>query len=323
MSEGRTTFVKPKYLSDEWFKVRRTIDGGTVFGASECPALMGVSPFDTLEDLVIKKINPQFVQNNPATLRGHILEPALIDHCRNEYNADIEVPEVMFRRQRLVATLDGVEFEGGKPKRVFEAKTTTAYSVDEPLPASYFWQGQAQLETTGADYVVFVCLDRNMRIGFWELYPDFEAIKELQNQAELIGKKIDSNEYITNRDIPFTSQQIEALFPEPEGEIELDGSFINLIEMWGALKEQSDAVKAQEQEIKNQIANAMRDKEYGIIGGQRVLSYKRQTRKGGVDYEGFIKSNPHLAEALKDFKKPDSEFRVLRRLANKQTNNQN
>ena len=318
MSEERTTFRKPKYLSDEWFKVRRTIDGGTVFGASECPALMGVSPFDTLEDLVIKKINPQINKNNPATMRGHILEPALIDHCRSQYKAEIEVPEVMFRRQRLVSTLDGVEYAEGKPIRVFEAKTTTAYSIDEPLPASYFWQGQAQLETTGADYVVFVCLDRNMRIGFWELYPDFEAIKELQTQAELIGQKIDSNEYVTNRDIPFTASQIEALFPEPEGEVELDGSFVNLIEMWGALKEQSDTIKQQEQDIKNQIASAMRDKEFAVIGGQRVLSYKRQTRKGGLDYEGFVAANPHLMEQLKEFKKPDSEFRVLRRLASKQ-----
>lgn len=321
MSEARTTFPKPKYLSDDWFKLRRTQDGGTVFGASECPALMGCSPFDTLEDLVIKKINPQFVENNPATLRGHILEPALIAHCREAYNAEVVVPEVMFRKQRLVSTLDGVEYLDGKPIRVFEAKTTTAYSLDEPLPASYFWQGQAQLDTTGADCVVFVCLDRNMRIGFWELRPDFEAIQQLQKQAEHIGAKIDSNEYITNRDIPLTSQQIEALFPEPSGEIEMDQAFLFLLEAWGALKDQAESIKRDEQDCKNQIASLMRDKEYATLDGQRIVSYKRQTRKGGVDYEAFIKANPHLAKELEGFKKPDAEFRVLRRLANKQTTN--
>ena len=136
--------------------------------------------------------------------------------------------------------------------------------------------------------------------------------------AAITGQAPDKGLYFPTTIPKFTASQIEMLFPEPEGEVELDGSFVNLIEMWGALKEQSDTIKQQEQDIKNQIASAMRDKEFAVIGGQRVLSYKRQTRKGGLDYEGFVAANPHLMEQLKEFKKPDSEFRVLRRLASKQ-----
>ena len=313
MSEERTTFPKPKYRSKEWFDTRRTINGGTVFGASECPALMGVSPFETLQDLVVKKINPPIDrQDNDATRRGHILEPALIDHCRHEYNADVVLPDVMFRRGRLVSTLDGVEYVDGKPRRVFEAKTTTAYALTDPLPQSYFWQGQAQLETTGADYVVFVCLDRYMRVGFWELHPDFQAIEELQTQAEKIGSKIDRNEFVTDKDIPFTAQQIEALFPTPAGEIELDVAILHAIELYEAFKQQGAEVKKQEQEIKDQIANLLRDNEYGTVNGQRVVSYKRQTRKGGIDLDKMLAENPAIAEIAKQYIKQDTQFRVMR-----------
>jgi len=313
MLETRSTFKKPKYLSPEWFAHRRTIDGKTVFGASETPALMGVSPFGSLEDMVIKKINPPTQNyNTPATMRGHVLEPALLEYSRTTYDTEIIEPEVMFRRGRLVSTLDGLEYKDDKPYRVFEAKTTTMYAVEDGLPQTYFWQGQAQLDCTGADCVIFVVLDKFMRLGFWEMEPDLRAIEELQHQAELIGTKIDENEYVTNRDIPFTSQQIEALFPEPQGEVELDSSILHDIEMWNALKEQEKAITAETQKYKDKIASLLRDKEIGLVNGTKVLSYKRQSRKGGVDYDGFLKAHPELADKAKKFLKPDSSFRVLR-----------
>jgi len=318
MSEARTTFKRPKYLSQEWFDTRRTIDGGTVFGASECPALMGASAFDTLQDLVVKKINPPVDRNeNGATQRGHILEPALIEHCRKEYKAEIEVPEVMFRRSRLVSTLDGLEYRDGNPYRVFEAKTTTMYDLNDPLPESYFWQGQAQLDTTGADSVVFVCLDKRMQIGFWELKPDLSAIEQLQQQAELIGRKIDSNEFISNSDTPFTQAQIANLFPEPEGEIEIGDWALEALELWEVLKSHIGDMQKQEQEIKDKLCNALRDKEFGAVNGKRIISYKRQTRKGGMDIDRLFAEHPEIADLAKTYMKRDSEFRVLRKLSTK------
>lgn len=318
MSEARTTFKRPKYLSQEWFDTRRTIDGGTVFGASECPALMGASAFDTLQDLVVKKINPPVERNeNAATQRGHILEPALIQHCRNEFNTEIVVPEVMFRRSRLVSTLDGLEYKDNKPFRVFEAKTTTMYDLSDPLPESYFWQGQAQLDTTGADSVVFVCLDKRMQVGFWELKPDLSAIEELQKQAELIGSKIDNNEFISNKDTPFTQAQIANLFPEPHGETEIGEWALEALELWEVLKSHIGDMQKQEQEIKDKLCNALRDSEIGLVNGKRVISYKRQTRKGGMDIDRLLAEHPEIAELAKTYTKRDSEFRVLRKLSSK------
>lgn len=318
----RTTFKKPEYLSPEWHeRRRRTADGEkkrVIFGASEIPALMGVSPFQTLQDLAVQKIAPlRKSDSNAATERGHILEPALIEHCRKTYNADVVLPDVMFRRDRIVATLDGLEYEEDRPYRVFEAKTTMAYSCDDPLPATFFWQGQAQLDATGADKVVFVCLDRFMRIGFWELLPDLSAIDQMREQAEKIGSKLDSGEFVSDKDTPFTQDQIELLFPKPEGEIELSAEILDMMEMWDALKGQRDFYAKEEQTIKDQLANLMRNAEYATVGGQRVLSFKRQTRKGGMDYDKYFEQYPEHLELAKEFVKKDSEFRVMRKLSTK------
>jgi len=316
--EHRIQFKKPKYLSKEWHDVRRTQNGGFVFGASECPALMGVSPFDTLVDLCVKKLNPPVLQDeNDATRRGHILEPALIQHAQDTYGVDIWLPDVMFRYGRLVATLDGAQMsEGfyGECVRVFEAKTTTAYALNEGIPDTYFWQGQAQLDATGADEVVFVVLDRNMRIGFWEMQPDERAIAELRQQAELIGKRLDNGEIPTATDMAFTHKQVEALFPNPSGEKELPPQMLDYLLLWQALTEQAKQVQHDADEIKDRLADFMRGAEIGTVSGEPVLSYKEQSRRGGIDYEKLLKNHPELREEAQQCKKPDSHFRVLRKL---------
>lgn len=325
VSMERTIVPKPEYLSPEWHEVRRaTRTGHIMFGASEIPALMGASPFATVQDIVVNKINRAPSPQTDATRRGHILEPALIAHAADEYKAKVEVPSFMFRRGRIIATLDGAEMdEMGVCTRVFEAKTTTAYGLDEPLPETFFWQGQAQLDATGADMVVFVCLDRFMRIGFWELRPDLAAIEQMHIVADRIGTKIESGEMLTNKDIPFTAQQVERLFPSPKGEIELSPAVIRELELLGSIQDLMREMKSQEKAARDAVANALRDAEYGTVGGQRVVSYKRQSRKNGVDAEAFFRDHPDMAKvAAEKYRKKDSEFRVLRRLAshNKEDN---
>lgn len=313
--EQRTQFKKPKYLSPEWHDVRRTQNGGFVFGASECPALMGASPFDTLADLCVKKLNPPKVRDdNDATRRGHILEPSLIAHAAHTYGVDIVVPENMFRHGRIVATLDGAFMQDGECRTVFEAKTTTAYALTDGIPDTYFWQGQAQLDATGADNVIFVVLDRTMRIGFWEMQPDWQAIAELREQAERIGKRLDNGEIPTATDMAFTHKQVEALFPKPVGSKELTGQMCDYVTLWSALQEQAKQLQHDADEVKDRLADFLRDAEVGTVGGIPVLSYKAQSRKGGVDYEAFFNKHPHLRKEAMENTKPDTHFRVLRKL---------
>lgn len=309
----RRTFPKARYGSEAWLEQRRTQDGGTVFGASEVPALMGVSPYDSLVDLVIKKVNPDFSSSsNDATLRGHILEPSLIEYARRHYG-EIVLPDVMYQRHRIVATLDGIQFaDDGTPIRTIEAKTTTAYALSEELPITYFWQAQAQMDAVGCDETVVVALDRYMRLGFWQVSKDDTAIEEMRHQAERIGRKIDEGEIISEIDNALTSKQVELLFPKPKGEKELTPSEIALIAEWRASKDAVQIAKDLEDTLRDRVANMLRDCEIGTFNGQAIITYKRQTRKGSIDVERLLNHHPELSALASEFRKPDTGFRVLR-----------
>ena len=310
---ARRTFPKARYGSIEWLEQRRTQNGGTVFGASEIPALMGVSPWDTLADLVIKKVNPEFSSSsNDATMRGHILEPALMEYARRNYG-EVVLPDVMYQNHRIVATLDGIQFdENGEPLRTVEAKTTTAYALSDPLPITYFWQAQAQMDAVGCDETVVVCLDKYMRLGFWTVPFDKMAVDDMRRQAELIGDKIDRGVIINELDEALTSHQIQLLFPKPEGERELTGDEIMAIDEWRAYKEQLKLVEEAEKIARDRVTYILKDVQVGTYNGQGIISYKRQTRKGSIDIERMLNHHPELSALAAQYRKPDTGFRVLR-----------
>ena len=309
----RRTFPKARYGSIEWLEQRRTQEGGTVFGASEVPTLMGASPWDTLADLVIKKVNPDYSSSsNDATMRGHILEPSLIEFARRHYG-EIVLPDVMYQNHRIVATLDGIQFdENNTPIRTIEAKTTTAYALSDPIPTSYYWQVQAQMDAVGCDETVVVCLDKYMRLGFWEVELNPTAVSEMREQAEKIGEKIDNGEIIGELDEALTATQIQLLFPKPLGEKELTADEVFAIDEWRAHKEQLKLVEEAEKIARNRVANILRDVEVGTLNGTAIISYKRQTRNGSIDVERLLNHHPELSALASQFRKPDTGFRVLR-----------
>jgi predicted phage-related endonuclease len=114
-----------------------------------------------------------------------------------------------------------------------------------------------------------------MRLSLVDVGRDDELIATITQQAEMFAAQVDSGEHRLD---DFTLPQVAALFPEPAGEIELDSSVLALLIEWNALKDQAKEVESREKQIKDAIANMMREAEYGIINGERVVSFKRQTQ---------------------------------------------
>ena len=309
----RRTFPKARYGSEAWLEQRRTQNGGTVFGASEIPALMGVSQWDNLADLVIKKVNPNFSSSsNDATLRGHILEPALIEFARRHYG-EVTLPDVMYQRDRIVATLDGIQFdENGIATRTVEAKTTTAYALSDTIPISYFWQVQAQMDAVGCNETVVVALDKYMRLGFWTVEADPFCIEEMREQAELIGAKIDDGTILDQLADGLTSKQVDLMFPDPVGERELTADEMSALEEYRAWKDQMNLLKDAEANARDRVARMLKDVQVGTFNGQAVVSYKRQSRKGSIDIDRMLNHNPELSALASQFRKPDTTYRVLK-----------
>ena len=295
--------AKPIHGSQEWLELRHRIDGRCVIGASEVPALLNQSPYKTRHDLYISKMTDVEVSDPTAAMRrGTLLEPSLIEYAKEELGQEIVVPDVMFQSGRIIATLDGqVNASWG-----VEAKTTNAWAEGQDLPIEFVLQAQAQMLAAEMERVTFSILDRNLRLSLIDVVRDEVLIDTIADEAERFAEIIDGEGVFEEGD--FTLPQIATLYPDPSGEVELSPSTIDLLIEWGAVKDQIKQIESREKEIKDALANLLLDAEYGVVAGNRVVSFKRQqqTRVDTARLKALV--DPSIVEQATSV----SSFRVMR-----------
>ena len=298
------TILKPEHGSLEWLQTRHKHDGKTIVGASEVSAIMGVNPYKNIVDLAIEKLQPPQVRDkNEAMKRGIFLEQGLLDYASAEIGSLIVTPAEMYLNGRIISTLDGVTNDS---TRLFEAKTTTGWvQGDECLP-EWFWQAQAQMFCTDAQIVTFIVLDRQLRITMFDVFRDEEAITDMVAKAEAFGTAIDEERL--PEDVPLSANQVGQLHPTPDaGEIELGAAGLELLQRWQSAKEMVKHYQQEEDELKDALANILREHDAGTVDGHKVVTFKAQSTTR-FDQKALLDTQPELA---KQFTK-SSSFRVLR-----------
>jgi len=141
----------------EWLALR-----ASHFTASEAPAMMGASKFQTRNDLLAMKktgIAPDVTPQQQAAFdRGHATE----EMARPLAEEDIgeELYPIVGTSGNLLASMDGatmlsdVLFE----HKLWNEKVATQIRAGE-LDPHYYWQLEQQLLVSGAERVLFVCSD--------------------------------------------------------------------------------------------------------------------------------------------------------------------
>ena len=308
--KNRKGIPKPEHGSIEWHRIRHRDEQGRVrFGASEAPALMGVSKFSNVIDLAIAKLNePEVSEPNEAMMRGNRLEPALVDYASELLGEKVQTPDEMFPMDRFIATLDGLTVGGDT---IVECKTTTFYSSDDALPEDYYWQVLAQLGCCPwAQRVIVVVLDKRMRFGWWEVTrnQDIENdIDRLFYRAQEVAEYIDRGEI--PQGIPLTETQVKTLYPDPFGEIELSMAEYDAVRMWLAAKEATKLAEEQEQALKDNVAGILGNAESATYAGHKVVSFKARKGMLRLDTKSLEKDHPDL---VAKYKVMGSSTRVLK-----------
>lgn len=143
--------------SPEWLALR-----SSYFNASEAPAMMGASKYQSRTDLLAQKktgIVPE-VSAAQQTLfdRGH--ETEALARAIIEAQIGEDLFPVVATDGNLLASVDGMDMLGNV---LFEHKlwneNLAARVRAGELDPHYFWQLEQQLLVTGADRVIFVCSD--------------------------------------------------------------------------------------------------------------------------------------------------------------------
>jgi predicted phage-related endonuclease len=302
---------KQKHGSKEWLLARwKDEQGRCVFGASDVPALMGVSPYKSRAALFADKTNEPVEQPSNAVFdRGNDLEPALIARASKQLGTNIITPEVIYRDGRLSISLDGVDNEQS-PSVVVEAKTTTRDSIYESkdLPAEWLWQGWAQQAVLEVP-VWFVVLDRDLRISCVELPDNPLAIDTLLTEIEVFGSWVDNNTPPLDEINNFTADDIARIWRVEPTTVELDATVLD----WVAQLEEARALSKQASELetkaKDAIAQMMLGNEIGLVDGEQIVSWKQQAGKESFDAARLKQEHP---EMVQEYTKQGNPYRVMR-----------
>lgn len=143
--------------SPEWHALR-----SNYFTASEAPAMMGASKYQTRNDLlamkktgIVEEVTPQ---QQAIFDRGHATEELarpLVEEMLGE-----ELYPIVGTSGNLLASMDGATMLGDTlfEHKLWNQKVVEQIRVGE-LEPHYYWQLEQQLYVSGAEKVIFVCSD--------------------------------------------------------------------------------------------------------------------------------------------------------------------
>lgn len=146
-----------KQGSEEWHSLR-----AAYFTASEAPAMMGASKYQTRSDLLQQKKSGLTPEVDAATQRlfdnGHATEAAARPIVERLIGEDLY--PVVGTLGNLLASMDGMTMLGDT---LFEHKALNQSLIQQiaagELEAHYWVQLEQQLHVSGAERVIFVCSD--------------------------------------------------------------------------------------------------------------------------------------------------------------------
>ena len=267
--------------TNEWLTWRKN-----GIGSSEASTLMGVNPWQTIDQLWLDKLGEsEEIKDNWAMKRGRMLEPMVRQKYIKE-TGTIVLPLTAEHNDFdfIRASFDGINLETCS---LIEIKCPGhkdhSEAVKGEIPAKYYPQLQWQLLVSGYDHSHYVSYREE----------DFRVVtvkKDTQYQRELIQKAQWFWELVKTKTPPSDplSSNIEDLFKE-----------------YSSLKAQSFLIEQELEHIKNQIKENTKDDPISANG------YKAQwiERKGLIDYTAI----PELQSIdVEKYRKPTTKVFDLR-----------
>lgn len=308
---------KPTHGSIEWLRLRhRDSNGKVVFGASDAPALMGASPYKTRADLFLNKLHePEVQEDRPEFRRGNILEPVLLDQASEFFSRRIFTPQVVYQDGRFAVSLDGVD-DVDQPTVIVEAKTTTRYAIreSEDLPEEWLWQGWCQQGVLSPNPekplpVWFMVLDRDQRFSCVPMPDNPTAYRSLKLEADVFGEWVESGQPAPDDIDNFTAEQIARIFPAESTSMELTNEQLNLVLLLDEARYERKVAEEKETALRNALAQILLSNEVGTYQGKKVVSWKQQKGRSGVNITLLRNENPEL---VKHYETEGTPYRVLR-----------
>jgi predicted phage-related endonuclease len=311
-----TLIPKPKHGSEEWLRNRwRDPQGRCVFGASDIPVLMGVSPWRNRAELFIDKSTPPVVKAETVAMRrGNLLERPLLEEASTILGVKLVTPEFQYHKGRLMVSHDGLpDGDLENPEFGVEVKTTASHAIEtaDDLPADWRWQAWAQSETIGGKPVFFVVLDKRQNITVVELADNPEARQSLLVEAEDFGSLIDDGAPLGDLVQELDSDAIAAYFRPTAEPRELGSDATQWLNMLEAARLARTEAEKSEKLAKDALARLLQDAEVGTLNGLPVVSWKESAGRETLDAKAL---KAELPEVYEHYIRQGAPYRTMRML---------
>lgn len=278
-------------------------------GASEAPAAVGLSPWDSPLGLYLRKIGEgPSIEQNEAMRWGQLLEPVVL--AEFERRSGRKLVETQARCQHadlpwLWATVDGLL---DSPPEIVEAKTAGQWAADEwgedgtdEIPEPYIVQTAVQLACSGVSVVHIPVLIAGQ---------DYRCFRLERNEA-LITRVLELLTEFWQRvqerrpppaTMPRDSRLMDAIYPpDPAGEIELGQEALELARACVDAKNRIKTCESAHNEAKGKLIEMM-----GTAGTARLpegwLIRRKRIDRTGYEVKATSFTDFRVVPAQKDRK---------------------
>lgn len=262
-------------------------------GGTDAAAVMGLSRYKTPIGLWSEKtgaVVPNDRSQDLPILVGEMLEDVVARLYTIKTGEKLHRVNEVQRHKKYSFLCAQIDRRIVGSDRIFEAKSASAYKVDEwadqDVPSEYILQGLHQLMVTEADACVIACLiGGNVDFVFKTIERDEDMIRELEEREVEFW-----NKYVLEKKMPavtaYDAGTLAALFPqrEEEGEpITFPEDIESVIDRIREIGTEKGGILGQlieEQEtLKNELRARLQDSNAGVIGKWKVTWKNQETTR--------------------------------------------
>jgi len=264
-------------------------DRKLAIGASESPAVLGVSPWSSPLAVWARKVGLAVDVNNGNEERmrwGHLLEPVILAEYRERtgipvfrHDQDFSVRHRHWPSVPMSCTPDAFAEDG----RIVQVKTTSAHQAQEwreGVPLHVQVQVQHEMDVMERDGAVVVVLIGGQQLVWHEVERNDEFIANLE--TKLTGWW---NRYVVERVEPPSSpteacvRMLERLHPADNGTtVELPADFLDVDNRLVAVKVDLKKLEAERKELEEKLKSAIGAATFGELTDGTRWSWKTQDR---------------------------------------------
>ena len=276
--------------SAEWLAVRRQFRP-----ASETPAVLGISPFQTARQLWEVRTGRREVFVNAAMREGTAREDEVRQKAAARYGEDWS-PIVAIEGDYL-ASLDGISGCGSCVLEIKVSRKTHAAVAAGEIPRHYRAQMQHQMHVTSAGRAIMAAMDPDSgEVAYLELSADKDEQKAIREAWDAFWPLLELDNYIDPRE----GQHAEA-------------DWIAAANAWRQAqiaKAQADAAEKMARERLDQLAAGQ------MIASGAGVRLVRSVRAGTIDYKRLLVDQQIAPELAAQYRKPATITTTIREARN-------